>query len=152
MFGGALSDYVSLLVFYLRNPSKWYHVYKNSTIRLQDMKYGHYRSNTLKHICAVAIGSLFRFPISSMLNTINKSEDILTTLSYTKPGACHEMFVLSKFYPCLFYIYKIERGKILRGRNSAKIGQSQKTSAVWFYIKDIQKVRFFTVSIRWFSL
>jgi hypothetical protein len=33
--------------FYLINPSKWYHVYKNPTIHLRDMKYGRYKLNTL---------------------------------------------------------------------------------------------------------
>jgi hypothetical protein len=33
--------------FHLINYSKWYHVYKNPTIHILDMKYGHYGSNTL---------------------------------------------------------------------------------------------------------
>jgi hypothetical protein len=33
--------------FHLINSSKWYHVYKNPTIHILDMKYGHYGSNTL---------------------------------------------------------------------------------------------------------
>jgi hypothetical protein len=33
--------------FYLINFSKWYHVYKNPTIHLLDMKYGNYTLNTL---------------------------------------------------------------------------------------------------------
>jgi hypothetical protein len=32
--------------FHLINPSKWYHVYKNTTIQVLDMTYGHYTSNT----------------------------------------------------------------------------------------------------------
>jgi hypothetical protein len=33
--------------FHLINSSKWYHVYKNPTIHIPDMKYDHYGSNTL---------------------------------------------------------------------------------------------------------
>jgi hypothetical protein len=33
--------------FYLINPSKLCHVYKNRTIHLRDMKYGRYTLNTL---------------------------------------------------------------------------------------------------------
>ena len=34
--------------FHLINSSKWYHVYKNPTIHILDMKYSHYGSNTLR--------------------------------------------------------------------------------------------------------
>jgi hypothetical protein len=34
--------------FHFINSSKWYHVYKNPTIHILDMKYGHYESNTLR--------------------------------------------------------------------------------------------------------
>jgi hypothetical protein len=47
--------------FHLINSSKWYHVYKNPTIHILDMKYGHYGSNTLmielSHFICVFLGT-----------------------------------------------------------------------------------------------
>jgi hypothetical protein len=43
--------------FYLINPSKCYQVHKNPTIHLLDIKYGHYRSDTLKPMQALQFSS-----------------------------------------------------------------------------------------------
>jgi hypothetical protein len=39
--------------FHLINSSKWYHVYKNPTIQILDMKYCHYGLNTLSIIIII---------------------------------------------------------------------------------------------------
>jgi hypothetical protein len=38
--------------FHLINSAKWYHVYKNPTIHILDMKYDNYGSNTLRSLHA----------------------------------------------------------------------------------------------------
>jgi hypothetical protein len=50
--------------FYLIYPSKWYHVYKNPTIHLRDMKYGRYTLNTLTQDLTKFI---FRVPIRNTM-------------------------------------------------------------------------------------
>jgi hypothetical protein len=55
--------------FYLINLSKWYHVYKNPTINLRDMKYGRYTLNTLKvySTCIIIFLTYFETHVSMVL-------------------------------------------------------------------------------------